>query len=267
MNWIRLAAVQFFAAVGLKLWPAVDSFFKKHKTLALLLFFSVFVILSFMALTGCSLVNQKLDPEKFYRRDIKLEINGEKFDGVAVPKRADEYEIKIKAKGKIDMLTIRSCHREEHFEEPSSGWFSSGKSFKYTFRPIKGIEDGRGCLLDIGAYEKEKGRHSWATIDFETETENLPAIVMCNGEKWNTDPGSVSICQARTGTIQKIIFDHRVKISPDEERCKVFKTKDEMTYEYLMPLGECVVYFADKYQNVHRHVSVGYDEILVRGGQ
>jgi len=222
------------------------------------------ILLLALFISGCaSLVNQELNPDVFYKRDIQLEINGVKFLGVAVPKRADKYEIKIKARGKIDMLTVTSCHREFVIEDPTV-MPGTSRSFSFTYVPIKGIEDGRGCLLDIGAFEKKRGRHSWATIDFETETENLPAILKCNGEKWDTNPSSVSICQGKTGLIQKIRFDHRVKVSPDTEMCNVMKTEDEMTYTYVMPRGECTYYFGDKYGNFHRHTTIGYESILIR---
>jgi len=264
---IRLLALKFISVVGLSLWPTVRVYFIKHKSISLLLFILIFCLFTMVILNGCSLVDQKLDPNIIYRRDIEIKINKIKYTGVAVPAKADKYKIKIKARGKIDMLTIRSCHRERVFEEPSSGWFSSDYTFEYLYEPIPGIEDGRGCLLDIGAYEKKKGRHSWATIDFETDTENIPAIVRCDGKQWDTDPGSVSICQARAGTIQQIDFDHRVKASPDNTRCDVLKTVDEIHYQYIMPLGECTYYFGDKYMNYHRHTTFGYDGLLIRGGE
>lgn len=223
------------------------------------------VLFLFTSMTGCALVNQKLNPDIFYQRDIQLEINGEKFEGTAVPKRADKYEIKIKAKGKIDMLTVTSCHREDKFEEPSAGWFSSGKQFVYNYKPIPGLEDGRGCLLDIGAYEKIKGRHAWATIQFQTASEKLPAEILCDGSSIKSS--GVSICQAKAGLLQKIVFPRRVKVSPDSKECDVMKTTDELTYTYEMPLGECNYYFVSKDSQIHGHTTLGYQSILIRGAQ
>lgn len=225
----------------------------------------IFVLIAQLC-CSCSLVSQKLDPQTFYRRDIQLDVNDQKFDGAGVPNFSDEYKIKIKSIGKIDMLTIQSCHRHESFENVGGGIFGASKTFTYIYRPIKGIEDGRGCLLDIGVYERSKGRHGWATLDFQTKmgAENLPAHLLCDGKEWSTDPNSVSICQAKNGTIQKIVFDHRVKVSPDA-RCDVMKTTDEMTYTYLMPVGECTFYFGDKYGNFHRHTTLGFENVLIRG--
>lgn len=213
-------------------------------------------------LISCSLINQKLDPNIYYKRDIRLVINGVEFDGIAVPKKSDVYKIKVKARGIIDMITIRSCHREITYEEPSKGWFSSGKTFEFEYRPIKGIEDGRGCYLDIGTYEKSKGRHGWALIDFESAEETVKAELKCNGEKRAVGP--VSICQAHSNTIQKIQFDHKVKVSPDSPKCSVMQSDDEMGYRYLIPPGECVYYFCDRLGYCHRHTTLGYDGLLVR---
>jgi hypothetical protein len=216
-------------------------------------------------LAGCaSLPNQKLNPAVFYKRDVQLNINGENFVGVGVPaKDATGYKIKLKAAGKIDLLTITSCHRELTFEKPSQGWFKDGRSFEYFYKPIPGVEDGRGCLLDIGAYEQGKGRHSWATIDFEDGFEQLPAILSCSGERKAVGP--VSICQAKSGLFQTIEFKEKVKVAPSDE-CNVLKTKDELTYEFEMPTGECTFYFGTKSKKYHRLTTHGYEEILIREG-
>lgn len=224
---------------------------------------SLLIIFLFCAAFGCAMAEQKLSTSVNYQKDISLEINGEKFTGVAVPKKASQYEIKIKARGKIDMLTITTCHREEKFEEPSSGWFSSGKSFTYIYKPNKDIEDTRGCMLDIGAYEKLGGRHSWGVIDFETLTETLASSLKCNGVETRTR-GS-SICQAKAGLVQKIEFTEVVKTSPDSEICSVMTSEDGKSFTYIMPLGECTFFFGTKDGKFHRHTTYGYESILIRG--
>lgn len=264
-KWLPiLLAIKFLIEIGRKLLPQVTSLMKDKKVLSLI--FLLLIVYAIMLLsTGCSLVEQKLDPNIVYRRDIKLNINGQDFDGIAVPKKSDSYKIKLKAYGKIDVLTIRSCHREEVFNKPSGGFFSSSKKFEYKYIPVNGIEDKGGCKLDIGAFEEKKGRHGFATIDFETGVENLPAIVKCDGKNYNTDPGSVSICQAREGSLQKIEFDHIVKSSPDPG-CDILETQDFMNFSYIVPKDqECTIYFGDKYGNFHRHTVLGYSGILIRG--
>ena len=212
--------------------------------------------------SGCaSLIDQKLSPAVFYKRDMKMRINGVAYRGVAVPPRAEVYDLELETVGEINMLTITSCHREDIFEEPSKGWFKAGNKFKYTYRPLKGIEDGRGCLLDVGSYEKGKGRHAWGTVDFITDTETLLATTTCDGAVLRTGP--VSICQAKAGLTQRIKFDQRMKVSPDKG-CEVLRTTDELLYEYEMPKEECVFYFGSKDGAYHRHTTLGFESVFVR---
>lgn len=248
-------SIQFIMAVLIRRVTYRRVRFVKPKNTLLVL------LISLSAIYGCSSVQQSLDPNVFYKRDIQLEINGEKFDGYGVPKRANSYEIKIRAQGVIDMLTITSCHREESIETPHKFW-ESGKSYVYNYTPIHGIEDGSGCLLDIGAYEKIKGRHSWGTIDFQTERETLSAQTLCGGQY--TAYSGVSACQSKYGLIQKINFDERVKVSPDGARCNVMMTSNEKEYTYTMPKGECTYYFVTKAGKIHRHTTLGYEGILIR---
>lgn len=220
-------------------------------------------VLALTVLTSCaSLTNQKLDPEVFYRRDMKMTINGVPFIGVAVPARAEVYEIEIETVGDINMLTVTSCHREDVFEEPTRGWFKKNNRFKYTYRPLKGIEDGRGCLLDVGSYERTKGRHAWGTVDFVTATETLPAITTCDGVVLKTGP--VSICQAKAGLTQRIRFDQPMKVSPDKGCEANMRTENGLLFEYEAAKTECTYYFGSKDGKWHRHSVFGYESIFVR---
>ena len=265
-EWLaRILAIKFMIEVGKSVIPHL---YQKHLKSLFYFAFLIFIILAMVyILTGCQIPQQRLDPNIIYRRDIQFEINGQEFDGVAVPKRAKEYDIKLKAKGQIDVLTIRSCHREDVFNKPKGGFFGGqSKKFEYKYIPVEGIETGNGCLLDIGAFEEKKGRHGWGVVDFEAGVENLPATLKCDGKEYNTNPKSVSICQAREGSLQEIIFDHKVKVSPDKG-CEVMETKDEMTYIYQIAKGECTYYFGDKYGNFHRLTTIGYSGILIRGDE
>lgn len=209
-----------------------------------------------------SMVNQDLDPDTIYRRDIVVTINGEKFVGTGVPKKADKYEMEIKAKGVINMMTISTCHREVQMEYPDPSWFQKGNVQKWTYVPVKGIEDVKGCMMEIGSFEKGKGRHGWAAIDFLNGFESVPATLQCDGVTRSVGP--VSICQAKEGLVQKIIFDRRMKVAPDRDECKVLRTIDEKTYTFQMPSEECTYYFGDIEGKFHRLTLIGYKSILVR---
>lgn len=215
-------------------------------------------------LCSCSLVNQSLNPNIVYRRDIEVTVNGQHFVGTGVPARADKYQMVIKAKGVINMLTITTCHREEQLEFKDPNWFQKGNTVEWVYVPVKGIEDGKGCMMEIGAFEKTKGRHGWAALDFLNGFESVPATLQCDGVSRSVGP--VSICQAKSGLVQKIFFDRRMKVAPDRDECKVFRTIDEKTYEFQMPNNtECTYYFGDKDGKFHRLTLIGYNSILVRG--
>jgi hypothetical protein len=217
--------------------------------------------LSFATSCASSLVKQELDPDVIYKRDIGLTINGVAYKGIAVPAPAASYILDISGKGTINMLTITTCHREHQFEfDP--GYFKKGHTLRWTYTPVKGIEDKRGCMLEIGAYEKTKGRHAWGMIDFQTPTETVPAKMNCDGTARAVGP--VSICQSKAGLLQKIEFDRRMKVAPDQEQCKVMKTVDEKTYEFITPKGECTYYFGDIDGKFHRLTTFGYENILIR---
>jgi len=213
---------------------------------ALIVILCLFIMQLFL---GCASVYQKLDSATYYKRDIFLEVNGQVFEGVGVPKRALSYKIKVKARGTIDMITVRSCHREFAYEEPSKGWFSKGNTFEFVYTPIPGIEDGSGCLLDIGTFEKDKGRHGWGLLSFEGKNEQTNAALKCNGQ-FLKSTHSVSVCQGREGTLQEIQFDHRVKVSPDAG-CKTMMTKDERRYQFTVSPKECNYYFCGVIGDCH----------------
>jgi len=250
--------------VGRDILPTAKDFMKRHEFISFI-FLALIMILMVLLATSCSLVNQKLDYNKVYRRDIKLEVNGETFDGVAVPSRSISYRIKMQAYGKIDTLIVKSCSRDVQLSKPSSGVFSSKKKYVYVYEPLQGLEDSASCALEIGAYEEKKGRHGWANIYFQDKKHSLFAELKCGGKHSFEVTKSASVCQGSVGSFQKISFQERVKVSPIREDCKIMQTKDELNYEYIMPRGECVFYFGSKSGDFHTHTTFGFEEILVRG--
>ena len=168
--------------------------------------------------------------------------------------RRDFYDIKVSSKGKLDVLDLASCDRhipvEGAFEKKK--WF--GKDYRsYTFQYTPDKEEQQ-CTLFIGAYD-EKGRHGWAIVDFETP--GMPAEIKCNGEK-SFHNGS-SICQSKVGLVQKIRLDEPVITDPD---CPLFKDGDY--YTYPIQAGSCVFVFMNSKGEIHRHISYGYEQILIR---
>lgn len=225
----------------------------------------LFLALLALSFAGCSNVNQSLNPDTYYRRDIKVTVNGVKFKGVGVPLPASKYEMEIESKGVINMLTITTCHREVQIEQDDPGWFEKGNKVKYTYIPVSGLEDGKSCLMEIGVFEQKKGRHGWALLDFRVGPESVQAELTCDGKKEKTAP--VSICQSREGLLQRIKFDRKMKVLPDLEKpqCTVMETSDSgFTYDFLAAPGECVYYFGDQNKNFHKLTVAGFQSILIR---
>lgn len=231
-----------------------------NKLLNIILLFIIFT-----QLIACStFIDQKLKGEKFYRRDMKININDESFDGYGIPKLSENYKIKVIARGKIDKIVFKTCHRDIPFENLKRGFFKKKNSFTYNYTPKK-IERKSGCLLDIGTYELDKGRHGFATFDFITG-ETLKADLQCNGRASYSQTNKIgaSMCEARQGLLQEIKFNERVKYSVDDKKCGYFMTEDDKTFQYLMPLGECTVYFGARDGQKHRHTMLGYESTLIR---
>lgn len=216
-----------------------------------------------LLLVGCSNLPQPLDSNKFYRRDIAVEVNGQSFEGVSVIPRASEYRMKIKPKGELNMVLITSCHREDSFTPGSKGgglFSKKDPTFDYTYRPQAGLEDSY-CPLRINAFDKSnQGQHSWAFMDF-TGPETLQATMACNGEL--SVGNGVSVCQSKAQLIQSIRFPKNVRLSPDKE-CDTFPEKYGREFQFAIPLGECVYAFLSDDGEVHRLTTVGYQGVLVR---
>jgi len=226
-------------------------------------------------ISGCSTsVPQRLDPDVYYKRDMTIDMNGFKGHGTLVVPMAKNYKIEVKAKGDLDLFTFNTCHREWTKEEAFSkgGWFHREKrKFRIEYKPIEGLETGLACPAQFGGFEREGGRHSWAHVDFEDDGATLPALVSCNGQRYNSR--GVTVCQSKNGLIQEIKFPVKVvnsKITTKAQGglvCPVLSIgKDGMTVRYKMPRRECVYRFGELggEKRMHRLTTIGYEKILIR---
>jgi len=218
------------------------------------------------ALTSCASIPaaQKLDQNIFYKRDMLITVDGISREGVLVAPAASRHSFDVSAKGKLDLFTFETCHREETREKAGQGGlFSDKRRVQFSYIPSPGIETEGACPVKLGGYEQSGGRHSWAMIDFESADATLPARVKCNGENYSSR--GVTICQSRVGLIQEIIFPAEVIVNPDPA-CPMERPKDLKAYRFSMPPRECVFNFMEKAEphREHRLTTVGYDGILVR---
>jgi hypothetical protein len=225
------------------------------------------LLLAALILSSCSSVQMTLEPGMFYKRDIGIEVNGQSYEGVTVIPYAKTYNITLVPKGELNLMLIRSCHREYSVEKETSGWFNFGKKpkFVYSYTPVPGIEDTRTCQLRIDAYESGKSRHSWAFLDFTSPEYKLQASLTCNGTIVNMN--GVGTCQAKEQTVQRIRFNEEVRFAPPKpSNCNQPKVVDG-AYEIESTVGECLYQFQNRENELGRLTIVGYQGVLVREAQ
>jgi len=217
--------------------------------------------------------SKKKDGGKHYKRDMILSEGGYEGVGVLVLPQKDEYRIKVKAKGNLDLLTVESCHRVDSIEKAwekigvkSDGWFSrkSKNEVVIGYRPVKGIETGGvACPLRIGGYEKTDKRHSRGFIDFRDDALRLKLDMKCSG-KASLETG-VAICQAKSGTIQEISFVREV-LSSGLGDCVGLTSPNSRVFRFKIKQGKCVYRFREDSAEGEsfRLTTIGYDGILIR---
>lgn len=234
--------------------------------------FWIILLLIFIASCEETVPRQNLKAEIFYKRDMIVKVNGQVFEGAAVLKKAPKYSFHVEARGDLDLFVMTSCHKEESKEsawnvqtEIKTGLFGWGRKkidkkreVKFDFHPTPLEADG-DCAVELGGYELEKGRHSWAFIDFESENYKLPAFVECNGRAYNSK--GVTVCQARSGLAQRITFKKPVDIASND--CGI--EGSGKSFEFGIKRGKCAVIFGHKESKTfHKLTLLGYEKILIR---
>ena len=225
--------------------------------------------------TSCSTahITQKLTPGTHYKRDMILEVDGYQGEGLLVVPEKPVHKFHVEARGELDLFTLTTCHREWTKEKAwnvkkKSGLFGWGRKimkreveFPLSLNPL---ERSDYCLTELGGYEKDKGRHSWAMVDYQPSdlSKFLPAFVQCNGSGRNYS--GVSMCQSRKGLIQSIEFTEDMLVDPDPE-CRGPKGQGRK-FEFQLPEGKCVYLFVEKSEphREHRLTTFGYEQILIR---
>lgn len=226
-----------------------------------------------VALSSCSTshIRQQLSINTHYKRDMILSVDGHEGEGVLVVPEKDIHKFHVQARGDLDLFTLTTCHRDWTKDrawnvKTKSGLFGWNKKIhenqvKFDLK-LNELEKNDFCLIELGGYEKEKGRHSWAIIDVQTEETNLPAYVFCNGSEYQSK--GVTVCQSRNGLNQGIKFEVDVLTDPDKE-CDL-PNKRGKYFEFPIPKGKCVYLFIEVNppHREHRLVTFGYESILIR---
>ena len=270
--WVNFA----LASVTLFI-PGAKDFISENPSLVILLGSIINIILRFVTsekiiaalllmLTISCAEYQQLEIDMYHKKDIGIKVNGNSYEGVTVIPRADKYEITLEPKGDMDLILVRSCHREHSFEKKSKKflWIRIGSnSFQYTYEPSP-KEKNSTCPLRVEVYESINGRHSWALLDFEHPDYKMEARILCNGEVKTFN--GVSICQAKVGLIQSVEFPDIVDFADPPDGCMLPVYKDG-AFDWEMSKGECLYHIRNAKGELHRMTTIGYEGVLVREGQ
>jgi hypothetical protein len=232
-------------------------------------------LLFVLLLTGCAVgesvkMKQDLEQNKFYKRDMIVTVNGATVEGVGVFPQASVYNFDVESRGNLDLFVLESCHRSM---EKERAWnvtktvrrvfwkkkITEKRRVQFQYRPTEIEKDY--CPIRLSGYEKARGRHSWAFIDFEDKVDTLKAVLRCNGVEEIVNGSSV--CQSRQGFIQEIEFDMKVAVDSSQE-CLKGLPQVGTKFQIALPKRECVFIFMNKKQNSHRLTTVGYEDILIR---
>lgn len=233
-----------------------------------------FLMVILWLFSGCSTVGEIAKKGVFYKRDIKIKANGYQGVGVLVIPKATHIKAKLTTVGKADMFTMTSCHQEQAAEESGKrkgklfGVFGRGRTeVEVEWSPDPDLETNQACPMNFGQFDL-KGRHGWGLMEMEDDVHQLPALLSCNGSKYNTK--GVSMCQSRMDLIQKIEFPEVVNYSPEPDcPLKLNRPTDGKKFVFVINKGTCVYLFQEKGPKArfHRLTTLGYEKILVRGGK
>lgn len=230
----------------------------------------------FFLITSCTHslnTPQKLEPEVFYNRDLKMKLTGYVGDGknsrviwsdhdwqegVAVAPMAEHYKFEVKAAGKHDVLRFKSCNRSDKVE-------SKGKNYDYYYSPLDGLENSSDCIIEVESYHK-KLKHGYGLIVLNDENYTLGSTTLCSG-KVSVNHG-VSLCQSQAGLVQRVVLPREAVVISGEKNgqfCKKPVRINERTFEYIMPRRLCVYTFTDvETLEDHLHYMVGYESDIIR---
>lgn len=125
------------------------------------------------------------------------------------------------------------------------------------FKPNDFEREQLTCPLFISAYEKGKGRHSFAIIDFKRPQYQAAATLDCNGS--TTQEHGAAICQSGKGLYQRISFSAG---STFKSSCDSSIKKDGNAYKIVMPNDLCLVTFLIN-KEIFRLTLYGFEKELI----
>lgn len=227
---------------------------------------------------GCTAGQSILTPEPpavVYDLDLSGTIDGVTWDGIAVGSASQYHDIKIESKTDVNYMRIVSCHRFEQYEDViQTGWFHRNRGFEYQYNESPGIEDTGFCVLRLQAFTKELDSNdqpvgsAFGLMLFHNAKFALPGENICNGVDGGTT--GTSICKSMSGLVERLKFKSQVvqaNAPADGPKPCQGKFIDGQTWEYQMPLGECVAIFMTtaKPHQFYIHLAYGFNKTQYRG--
>lgn len=177
------------------------------------------------------------------------------------------YQIKAQSYSNFDSFRLQSCHRE--FAQDAVG----SQFVNYSYVPVGSwdhgmrIEDSPECILDLAGFSASSTQNSWGIIAMQ-DPAGVTASVKCNGY---SSSGTSTMCQAKLGSIQEIAFTQEMMSDTSNSPCNygpTLKPKGRgKVFQYTMPDRACTLVFisTDGTMRTHKHISIGYEDIIIRG--
>lgn len=206
----------------------------------------LFAILTLSACTNASL---EPVPITYPRATLPFLIEGIPYTGIAAAQRKTSQKITVNTQKDSPYLFMTTCHREQLFERPAL-------NFDFTYVPQFWIENTSYCLIKFTMISAQ-GKTLVGFIDLSSE-DDLPYRLQCNGS--STSPVGYSICQSRSGLIQRISFDVRVVVEP-AKGCSL-PEPDGFSYNIPLSSGLCLYVFRATDGRFARLTTYGYTEVL-----
>lgn len=203
---------------------------------------------------ACSTLGQSplsLNPNSTYKKNMSVIVNGKSANGMIAVPVDDTYTLDLNFKTKMEVVRIKTCHKEIVYEDYKSNRFFVGA--------VKQLENVGFCPIEIDALDLA-GHNESAIVEFENET--LKAAVNCNGEFEKTN--GVSVCQSKVGLTQRITFFEKVKGESLTDDCANI-SGSAYFFEFEMPKSTCVFLFkSEAGKSFHRLTTFGYTDILMK---
>lgn len=226
-----------------------------------------------LACTGANLPS--IAPPVVYELDLSGSLDGAAWEGIAVGSADSKHDIRIESKTDVNYMTIQSCHRFEKYEDVIiDHWYRPKRGFEYSYTESPGIEDTGYCVLRLSAFSKQVGAgEAYGLMLFHSPGFTLPGENICNGADGAT--AGTSICQSMTGLVQRLRFKEQVVTATKNSDGTSLKGQcsgafiDATTFQYTMPVGECVAVFMStaKPHRYYIHLAYGFTKTQYRGSQ